>query len=50
MDSLIKNKYKDYIKDYIELLKLEKLKSDCEKKRRILKIKTKAVRIIEKYY
>ena len=46
----MKNKYYDYIKDYRELVKIEKLKDECDRKRKIMKIKTKAVRVIEKYY
>ncbi len=41
-------KYKEYIQDYRELLKLERLKEECEGRRKVMKVKTKAVRVIEK--
>jgi len=47
-DRLIKNKYKDFIKDIMEYRKIENMKKDYERRRKEQSIKKQAVEVIEK--
>ena len=44
---MIKIKYKDFIKDIIEYRKLEKMRKEYDKKRKVTAIKKQAIEVIE---